>query len=338
MSILDNTKFILTVCELYYLQNFSQKEISAKLGISRPQISRIIATAQERKLVNIHLNYPNEEENEYQNLIKEKYGVNEVYVYDLGEENPDGIVKLAEKSSDLFSIVVKDGERVGVMAGRTVSSLADAVPNSKNRKLEFIPLCGGAASDGNKWYANAIAQRFAEKTNSHYYVYNAPQIVRNEQSKKVLLEEPNIKEIVNLGHNCDVCLIGIGSIGTASTGSKAGQLNEKDINHLLNTGAVANMCASYLDAEGNLINTDINNRILGVSLRDIEKARKVVVATGIEKVSAILAALKGKYIDVLITSLNTAKGIIKEGEKNEKNNHNSDCNRSTNCSDFRTGR
>ena len=44
MAITDNERIMIKVCELYYKDNLSQKEISYKLGISRPQISRIFLT------------------------------------------------------------------------------------------------------------------------------------------------------------------------------------------------------------------------------------------------------------------------------------------------------
>ena len=81
MGVLDNTKFILKVCELFYLKGMSQKEISAHLGISRPQVSRIIAVANEKKLVSIHLNYENVQENALQNQLYDKYGI-ETLVFD----------------------------------------------------------------------------------------------------------------------------------------------------------------------------------------------------------------------------------------------------------------
>jgi DNA-binding transcriptional regulator LsrR (DeoR family) len=309
MGILDNTKFMLNVCEMYYIEGLSQKQIAGNLGISTAQISRIIALAQTRKLVSFHLNYPNSEENEYQDRLKQKYGIREVYVYDIGKEEKDANRILAEKSYDLFSVVVKDGERVGVMAGKTMRCLANAIPCSKNRRLEFVPLCGGYATDGLDWYANAIAQEFAEKTNGKYYVFNAPQYVLNEQTKKILLEEPHIKQVVELGKHCNVSLIGIGTVKPSSTGGVASELTEEDSIALEKVGAVANICSSYVDGDGNVIETKTSDRILGSSILDIKESRKVGVARGIEKVPAIKAVLKGHLLDVFITSLETAKQL-----------------------------
>lgn len=310
MGLLDNTKFILGVCEMYYLRGMSQKEIAADLQISPAQISRIMAVASKRKLVSIHLNYPNSEESEYQNIIKDTYGIKEVYVYDLGKEGEDANKLLAEKSFDLFSVLVKDGDRIGVMASKTIRCLADAIPSSKNRGLEYVPLCGGYTTAGLDWYANAIVLDFAKKTNGRYYVFNAPQYVLNEQTKKILLDEPHINQVVELGRHCDIALIGIGNVLPSATGSMAGELTEHDVAVLERTGAVANVCSSYIDKQGNIIDTKISNRILGASILDIKNSKKVGVARGIEKNAAIKAVLSGHLLDVFITSLETAKNLV----------------------------
>lgn len=48
MSILDNTRLMVKVCKLCYEENMSQAEVSEKLHISKPQVSRIINAAREK--------------------------------------------------------------------------------------------------------------------------------------------------------------------------------------------------------------------------------------------------------------------------------------------------
>jgi DNA-binding transcriptional regulator LsrR (DeoR family) len=319
MGILDNTKFLFMVCELFYQKGYSQKEIAAELKISRPQVSRIIATAIERNLVTIQINYPNEEENLYQRLLREEFGIAEVYVYDTGNlADPEATKKLAEAAKALFPLCVKDNDRCGVMAGRTISYLASAIDKSKNRGLEFVPLCGGTAGNGSDWYANSIAQSFAKKTNGTYFILNAPQYLNNSVVKKMLLEEPSIKDILELGKNCDSVLMGVGNVDISSTGVQAGNLSVQDIQALKAQGAVANICSSFIDREGKIIESEISDRIVGQTILEVKDARKVCVARGLSKVEAIKAVLTGGYLDVLITSLDTAKQLAdntREGVK-----------------------
>ena len=311
MSILDNTKFMLTVCEMFYIQGLSQKEIAGILNISRPQISRIISTARENNLVNIHINYTNPEENFYQQKIKKKYHLQQVYVYDIGDSSSKGsLEKLADNSKNLFDIIIKNNEKVGIMAGRTISSLASAIGSSKNRGLEFVSLCGDSYSDGEDWNVNSIVQKFAHKTNGKSYPFSAPRYLNSAATKDLLLSEPSIIKILELGKQCDVALLGIGNIEFGSTGIVAGNLSTCDLLKLKEDGAVANICSSYIDEKGKVITSHIENKILGQSITDISHMRKIGVAIGKEKTEAIKAVLKGSFLDTFITSLDTAIHLL----------------------------
>ncbi|MFA7109578.1 MAG: sugar-binding domain-containing protein, partial [Sphaerochaetaceae bacterium] len=179
-----------------------------------------------------------------------------------------------------------------------------------NRGLVFIPLCGVLSSSGNSWYANNICQNFAAKTNGRYFLLNAPNYLSNKDTKKLLLGEKTITDVLDKGQKCDVVLVGIGSLSAQSTGVLAGGLSEQELEVLRSEGAVANICCSYINGEGKVIETSIGNRILGQSIEDVSKSRKVGIAMGQEKTEAIKAVLKGKLVDVFITSLDTAKRLI----------------------------
>ncbi len=58
MAITDNLRMILKVCQLYYEENLSQKEISSQLGISRPQISRMLSAARTQHVVRSRMHNP----------------------------------------------------------------------------------------------------------------------------------------------------------------------------------------------------------------------------------------------------------------------------------------
>ena len=75
MSILDNTRLMVKVCKLCYEENMSQAEVSEKLHISKPQVSRIINAAREKGILNIYISNPFAEELELEKIFIEKYGL-----------------------------------------------------------------------------------------------------------------------------------------------------------------------------------------------------------------------------------------------------------------------
>jgi DNA-binding transcriptional regulator LsrR (DeoR family) len=67
-----------------------------------------------------------------------------------------------------------------------------------------------------------------------------------------------------------------------------------------------------LDKEGKLIPYDGEERMIGMTASQLRRISNVIaIASGEEKVPAICATLRGRWIDVLITDMETAKRVLK---------------------------
>jgi deoxyribonucleoside regulator len=307
MAITDNLRMTLKVCQLYYEENMSQKEISFHLGISRPQISRMISNARSSNIVTIKINNPFQDETKLERTLMERYGLKDVLVLNTAAENEmEEFGRLAAECIDAY---IMDHNRVGVMSGQTISTLVSALKHLNRRGLEFVPLVGGMGSTGASWHANAIAQRFAECSGGNCYILNAPVIVQSSQSRDILVQEPEIASVLQKGACCDVAIVGIGQINMSSTTVKAGTLDNEDILKLVEAGAVASVCTSYLDTNGKIIETELNERSIGLTLNQLKKAKTIALAFGRSKAESIKSALSSGYLDVFITNIDTARVI-----------------------------
>ena len=76
-------------------------------------------------------------------------------------------------------------------------------------------------------------------------------------------------------------------------------------------GAVASVCTSYVNEHGEVVDNPITRRSIGQTLEKRRKCKIIAIAAGKSKVEAIKAVLSGGYIDVLITTLESAREIIK---------------------------
>ena len=77
MNDLVKLKLISKVSQLYYLENYMQKDIAKKMSISRVAVSRILSKAKKLKLVEIKVNNLKDS---FQNLeleIEKKFRLNE---------------------------------------------------------------------------------------------------------------------------------------------------------------------------------------------------------------------------------------------------------------------
>ena len=103
--------------------------------------------------------------------------------------------------------------------------------------------------------------------------------------------EPEIASVLRKGASCDVAIVGIGQIKMDSTNVKAGTLDRTDIRKLEEAGAVASVCTSYIDGKGQIIETELDERSIGVTLNQLRKSRTIALAIGQSKVESIKAAL-----------------------------------------------
>ena len=89
------------------------------------------------------------------------------------------------------------------------------------------------------------------------------------------------------------------------------QTGSLQISVLKDYGAVGDINLRYFDKNGELISSDLNERVIGLSLEELKKTKHVVgVAGGKAKLKAIRGALVGGLINVLITDHVTAGKLL----------------------------
>ena len=311
MAITDNLRMMVKVCRLYYEENLSQKEISALMGISRPQISRMLTYARSKNIVSIKINNPFEDETNLGRALAGRYRLKDALVLDTRDGSPETFGRMAAEYLDAY---IADGECVGVMSGQTISRVVWSIGRLERRGLECVPLVGGIGSGSVNWHANAIAQRLAECSGGSCYILNAPVIVQSRESRDMLVREPDIAAVLEKGAKCDAAIVGIGQIDLRSTTAQSGALSARDIERLKAEGAVASVCTSYLDRRGRVLDLELCERSIGQTLGQLDRCRTIALAIGRSKVASIRAALSSGYIDVFITDLETARATIEEPE------------------------
>jgi len=76
-----------------------------------------------------------------------------------------------------------------------------------------------------------------------------------------------------------------------------------DSRGLRERGVVGDILGQFFDAGGNVVDLPIHDRRIGIELADLRRIPKVVgVAGGEHKAEAILGALRGGFLDVLVTN------------------------------------
>jgi deoxyribonucleoside regulator len=307
----ENLRLIIKVSNLYYLDGLNQQEIADRLRISRPQVSRMLSTAKAEGIINITIKNPYIEEQQYEQTITETFGIRDVIAVNADSDSKMANYQLAQAGCALLDSVIKDYDIIGVMAGKSIDALVNGMHYISRKGLQFTPLIGGWGPKGKNWHSNSNVRILGEKLKSLYWQLNAPAVVAAAETRDALLQEPAIAKVLDLARSSTLALVGIGQVSAEATIVQSGFFSAAEINEVKAAKAVGNICASFLDANGKLIDFPASNRIIGLTLPELRKIPRIIaIARGREKVPAILAALRGHWIDVLLTDLETAKLVL----------------------------
>ncbi|OXM84861.1 sugar-binding transcriptional regulator [Paenibacillus rigui] len=309
----ERNRLLVKISQLYYEEGLNQQDIAARLGMSRPHVSRMLTAAKQEGIVQITIKNPYSAEQQVERALLETFGIHDALVVDASQ--PAGLplsVQLGRTCAVLLESILKDHDTVGIMAGRTVAAVGTELDYFPRNGLQFVPLVGGWGSEGASWHANSNTATIADKLKSKYWQLHAPAVVTHEQTGKLLKQEPDIDKVLQQAKRCQVAVIGIGEVSEHASIVQSGNFTSADLDQVKAGGAAANLCASFLDGNGQTIALPVNDRMIGLTAQELRGIPNVVaVAGGQDKVAAITAALRGKWIDILVTDAATAEAVLR---------------------------
>jgi len=308
----ERKRLLVKVCNLYYIEGLNQQEISDRLGISRPKVSRMLSAAKAEGIVSITIKNPFLEEQKYENAIEKTFGIKDAIVVDTGDSDPEmSRLLLGDACAAFLESSLKDNDIVCVMAGKTVHSLCERIEYFPRQNLIFVPAIGGWGHEGTDYHANSNVKILGEKLKGKYYILNAPSIVASTEAKEVLMSEPDISSVLSFARNSTKALIGIGQISSDATMVKTGIYSDSEIEAVKRAGAVASICTWFIDINGNPVDFPAKPRLVGLTDKELRKIPMVIgIASGLDKVEAILGTLRGRWVDVLVTDIKTSKAVL----------------------------
>ena len=300
------------ICEQYYLKGKNQQDIADSLGLSRPSVSRLLTQARMEGIVTITVHNPYSDEQRYASLLEQRFGLHKVIVTNVPETDANAFaLAQAEAATYLLDCELRNGDILGVMGGITLNKISSMIGKINRQNITVVPLIGGWGPSSAMWQANLNVRNFGERWNCQYYQLNAPAILSSATSKDALLKEPEIHTILSLGAQSNVALVGIGNVDETSSIFNAGLLTPNDLKHLHEMNIVASICNFFLNSEGEIVNFIDPSRTIGIETDQLRRVPHVIAtANGTNKASAIAAALKGRWIDTLITDQETAQHVL----------------------------
>jgi len=309
-------RLLLKVSKLYYEQGLTQQEISQRLTLSRPKVSRLLKQAEDVGIVKINIIPQPGIHTDLESALEEKYALKEAVVVEVSESGSQLAVsrEVGAAAADYFSRVIDDPCLIGISWGTTLQAMVDAIPQEYHRNSEFVQLIGGLGTPESEAHATYILRRVISQTGSRLSILNVPGIVDKAEVKSAVLSDSHVREVFNLFKKIDIAFVGVGVPTPESVVMRDGTiLTQSEVDMLIARGAVGDICLRYFDVQGNPIHSEIDDRVIGISLDELKAIDTVVGVTGgPQKDKVIRAALLGKLINVLVTDHINAKRLVED--------------------------
>ncbi|PSR32556.1 MAG: transcriptional regulator [Sulfobacillus benefaciens] len=300
-------RLVIKVSKWYYEDQVTQEEIARRVGISRSTISRMLTYARRQGIVKITVESPPSELFDFglETFLESQFGLSEVLVCNCDPQSSGSV--LGAMAADLLLRNLTSGQSIGLSWGRSVAAVVDAVPRTRDvNDLTVVALSGGVGAVKQGYLGNTLVLKLAERLNAQAITLDAPAILQQETYQR-LVAEPAVARVLECAQTVDIALVGIGAVGVFSTLTATEYLAPHMVATLESMGAVGDLCSRFYSADGQLIDSDLDRRTIGITFDALKRVPRVIgIAWGQEKVLAILGALRLGVLNVLVTDKMTA--------------------------------
>jgi DNA-binding transcriptional regulator LsrR (DeoR family) len=165
-------------------------------------------------------------------------------------------------------------------------------PAAGNKGVHVVQMIGGIDMPEVEVHATSLSRRLAQLIGSSLSLLHAPGIVDNQETKLALLSDSHMQRVLEFFERINVAYVGI---GTPNRGSFMRThnviLSDESLDYLTSLGAVGDIALRFFDQNGQPIRSDIDDRVIGISIDQLKDIQHVVGVAGGPRKSASYAEL-----------------------------------------------
>jgi len=314
MARIDELHLMTKIAHMYYLGHLKQTEIAEQLDISQATTSRLLKRAQEEQIIRINISSPMGIYTDLESLIESKYGIKEAIVVESLPDEKQILRDLGSAAAYYLITTLKPNEVIGISSwSATLLATVDAMmPIAMSNGAQVIQFLGGVGNSTVESRAVYLVNQLAMLIQGQAILLPVPAVVGALETRQLYLQDPFVCEAIDRFDSITLALVGIGSLEPSDLLASSGNVfTSQELETLRSLGAVGDVCLRYFDVDGVPVITPLNDRVIGIELEQLRKViRSVGIAGGKQKITAIRGALRGGFINVLITDLFTAEKLV----------------------------
>ncbi|MBI5029790.1 MAG: sugar-binding transcriptional regulator [Chloroflexi bacterium] len=321
MSQQQNQQLMLQAARLYYEQNHTQDEIARALKTSRPMVSRLLQQARAEGIVQIKIVDPSARHSALEKQLLEKFHLTDVMVVATeGDTQELARRRIGQAAARYLERTLQNGDVVGIGWGRSLYEVVNALEPHRKARITVVPLIGGLGQISPVFQVHELTRLLAEAFGGTWQNFYTPALVESDEMVTTLLRSADGKQVTALWQHLSVAVVGIGNVdlGAEMQMLFVNYLDAEAQKRLSHAKAVGDICVRFFDIKGKPC-ADAMHGIVGISLEQLHRTRRVIgIAGGIAKAEAILGALKGRHVNVLVTDEPAARRVLELTPANDR--------------------
>jgi len=312
LSAEQREQLMIQVAKRYYHLDMTMSDLSTELGLTRWQASRLLTEAKETGLVRIEIVPHTPRMPGLESRLERAFGLKEAVIIPSNADQDEGLVLDAvARGAGQYLAGLGKIPAIGISWGRTMTAVARRLPPYWNEGVEVVLLNGSMNVRSTGPQTNNVAELFASAGRGSATLLPVPAIFGHAATKAALEQDPTIAAVLDFATSVPVICFGIGAMVPDSVLIQSGYVSLEEHESLKRKGAVGDILSRYIDAEGQIVDPDLDARTIGISLEScLKRTLSIGVAAGLAKRDAILSCLRARYVNVLITDEVTALSLL----------------------------
>ena len=306
----EHLRLLAKVARLYHEQGMKQREIAVMLSISQPRVSRLLTQAASSGLVRSVIVLPPGVHTEVEDRVRERFGLRDVVVVDADGAGADITAALGAAAAYYLDTTLMGREVIGISSwsGSLLAAVDRMRPGGHAAADRVIQLFGGLGQPDVQVQATRLTSRLADVTGARPVFLPAPAVAGRAATRDSLMADPAVAGVARQWADVTVALVGVGSLEPSPLLRSSGNgLGDEEQAELRDLGAVGDVCLRFFDAAGAHVASPFDARVIGIDAEALLCVpRRIAVAGGADKATAVEAAVRGGWANVLITDLGTA--------------------------------
>ena len=311
---LENQDELMRQCvDYYYNRELSQAEIAKRLFISRSSVCRLLKMAKEKKIVRVSIN----EKIIARCPVLEKTFMNlfglENAIITFDSEDTERTGQVSKATAQYLDSLLHDGTVIAISRGNTLRNVVKALKGDRKAKISVVQLVGLMNNPEKNDDEMELAKIFADAYGGSYYNLYSPFMIEDKKIREIFNQYAAVGKTLEMVEKADVVLISIGSYSADDKHIISNSyLSETERRELVDKGAIGLICGNYYDVNGNIIETSLDDNVIGLEFNKIINKNVIGVAYGKEKALPVLGALRGHFLKTLVIDQMTALNILIE--------------------------